>query len=78
MAEPRTISRSIYLQALGLFTLGHSYSERADEARKELAQLLGTELDGHLSDEMYSFGKADFDEAFKKEGLVVEAGDAKA
>lgn len=72
MAETKTISRSMYLQALGLFTLGHSYSERADEARKELALLLGIDPDGHLSDAMYSYGKADFDEAFKREGLIME------
>lgn len=72
MAETKTVSRSMYLQALGLFTLGHSYSERSDEIRKELALLLGTDPDSHLSDEMYSSGKADFDEAFKREGLAVE------
>lgn len=70
--EPKKISRAIYLQALGLFTLGHSYSERADEVRNELAQVLGADVDSCISDEMYRYGKADFDEALKKEGIECE------
>ncbi len=70
--EKRTISRATYLQALGLFTLGHSYSERCDEVRKELAGVLGLDVDSHVSDEMYTYGKADFDEALSKENIVVE------
>ncbi len=76
MAETKTISRATYLQALGLFTLGHSYSERADEVRKELRQLLqiGDELGDHVTDEMYAYGHADFDDALKREGISVEGG----
>lgn len=75
--EPKKIiSRSVYLQALGLFTIGRRHYERAREAEIECGRLLGiwdddVEHAGHVSDAMYERG-GNLDTALRLERIVVE------
>jgi hypothetical protein len=67
---PKTINRSTYLQALGLYTLASIHRAKVDDAREELLRLLGVENNGHIDDEIYSPNRG-FDEALKLEGFTV-------
>lgn len=72
---PKTISRSTYLQALGLYTMAHHHNQKADEFGNELVRLLGFEGindgdAGHISDAVY--GDRAFDEALKLSDITVE------
>lgn len=72
--QPKTINRSTYLQALGLYTLGHRYNQKADECGDELAKLLGFEGRddsdaGHIVDALW--GERPFDEALKLSGITI-------
>lgn len=69
--ETKTITRSTYLQALGLFTLATTHMRRVDESREELMRLLGIEDNGHIDDEIYS-PQHGFDKALDLEGVKVE------
>jgi len=64
------ISRSTYLQALGLFSLARKHQLKVVEFSKELDSLLNIE-NGHVSDAVYDEAKG-FDEALKRDGIEVE------
>jgi hypothetical protein len=71
---PNTITRSTYLQALGLFTVAKRHTEKAEEFSDELCKLLGfndrnDNSAGHLSDAVWGMGQ--FDEALKLSGITV-------
>ncbi len=66
----KTISRSTYLQALGLYTLASIHRQKVDDAREELVRLLGVENNGHIDDEIYSPNRG-FDEALKLEEIAI-------
>ena len=73
--ETKTISRSTYLQALALFTMGRRRYFEARAFETELGKLLGIADDmsyaGHVSDAMYESGDGNFDVALEREGVVV-------
>jgi hypothetical protein len=73
MDATKMITRTTYLQALGLFTMAHRHRTKADEFQKELATLLGVDPhdSGHVSDAIYD-DRRTFDEALKLEGFTVE------
>lgn len=75
----KEITRDVYLKALGLMTLGNSYSRKADECRDELEALLDVpETDrgmSHFGDELYS-SDPDLDDALRKADYVVTSGDS--
>ena len=69
----RTISRSTYLQALGLFTLANKRAIESKVAEAELARLLGYGDDpyaGCVSDEIFE-DRPKFDQALARENIVV-------
>jgi len=70
----KTISRTTYLQAFGLYTLGRKYDEKLTEVGDELTKLLGFEGPndsdaGHIADSLW--GDQSFDEALKLTGIEV-------
>lgn len=74
MNEPKIISRSAYLQALGLFTIGNSHYTKGREVEDMANGLLGLEDGSHVSDIMFNKGATvrDFDEALRKADVTVE------
>lgn len=58
-----------YLQALGLFTLGNKHTKEANDICDALAEILGTDPNGHVSDAIY--GSRDFEELIKLTGWKV-------
>lgn len=78
MKTTKTISRTTYLQVLGLLSLGHHHSMKAYEFEAGLKDMLDMTDDigsgfCHLTDEMYSTKTApDFEEAINRAGIVVE------
>ena len=78
MSEPKTISRDVYLKALGLFALANEHERKCREFQLACGQLLGLEDASHVDDIIYSDVNAtvkDFDEALKRENITVEAGE---
>lgn len=76
--EPKTITRSTYLQALGLFTMAVNHSRKYSEFKDELLRTLGFDPDdwsnGGDSIGDATWGGQDdpsFDEALKKDGIAV-------
>lgn len=65
MKEPtKWISRERYYQALGLFTVGRNFTEKADEAVQELRAVLKEKDEwGHANDAVY--GSRTFPELLK-------------
>lgn len=64
------VSKRTYLMGLAFIHLGRKYNEKCTEIEKELNDLFGQEIGGHLSDSMY--GHRDFDEALKLSSIEVE------
>lgn len=74
----KPLSREMYLQALGLFTMARLHADRASEFRDELKRLLGgtSDLDlGHVEDAVWSGDgrPSAFDEALRREGFDARA-----
>lgn len=74
--DKRTISRDTYLKALALFTLATDHYKHLRESQIKMIEVLGLENDGcrHTDDAIYEENGAsvrDFDEALKKENIVV-------
>lgn len=78
MIKPtKTITPSVRLQALGLFTLASSHYAKLRAAELEMIRLLGQEDQGCLSDAIYGStdsvdAVSDFDAALANDGFVVE------
>ena len=74
MNEPKTIPHSIYLQALGLFTIGNDHYTKGREIEDMANGLLGLEDGSHVSDVMFDKNATvrDFDEALRKAKVTVE------
>jgi hypothetical protein len=72
--EQRFISRDIYLQALGLFTIANDRYVKGRECENMMNGLLGLEDSSHLSDILFdqNTGPTEFDRALKLSGLTVE------
>lgn len=72
--EKRTIPYDVYLQALGLFTLGNSHYTKGRECENMANALLGLEDGSDLSDKLFETGAgpAEFDRALELSDIVVE------
>jgi hypothetical protein len=76
MAKTKTISRDVYLKALGLFHMAKMHATRADEFAAELEEILGVPAKdrrgSHFNDEVFSDGPGDLDDALRRADYVVE------
>lgn len=75
----KQISRDDYLWALALFTVAHDHYLEANRFGAALNKIIMEEPEvypgGHVDDAIYSLeptSVADFDEALRREGIVVE------
>lgn len=72
----KTIKRGTYLQALALFTMADRHYQKARGFELELLSVLGIEENDHMSDEIYSLGVGDFDDALARSGIVLSSADS--
>lgn len=77
MDEPKTISRTTYLQALGLYTMACRLQQDADRFNTELNKMLGldapTFTDSRVSDGIYSRPAEPFDLVLEYSKITVES-----
>ena len=76
MTEGKTISRNVYLKALGLFHLAKMHSTKADEFAAALEEILGVPAKyrrgSHFNDEVFGDGPGDLDDALRRADYVIE------
>ena len=76
MSEPKTISRSTYLQALGLYTMASRLQQDVDRFNVEMNRMLGLDApdfqDSLLSDGIYARPPGSFDHILQNCEITVE------
>jgi aromatic ring-cleaving dioxygenase len=76
MDDVKTLKADDYLLALVLFTFATEYYRQCRGFEKALAERFGVslgELNGsHIGDAIYSDGEVSFDEALRKQQIIVE------
>ncbi len=74
MSEERHISFDTYLKALALFMMAAEHYSKCQQFQGVLEGLLGVGDCGHIPDALYDNnpGRAHFDEALKREGILVQ------
>jgi hypothetical protein len=76
MTEPKTITRSQYLQALALYTMASRLQQDVDRFNTEMNKLLGLDAprfqDSRISDGIYSRPSEPFDLVLSYENIAVE------
>lgn len=76
MSEPKTITRSEYLQALGLYTMACRLQQDVERYNIEMNKILGqdppTFQDSRLSDGIYSRPPEPFDLVLGYAGITVQ------
>lgn len=78
MSAPKTITRDIYLQALGLFMLATNHYRIMREAEFRMNELLGLDADSGtpVADAIYTDGggtNRDFDRALERQDIKSES-----